>query len=155
MRSQHHCFPAPSQRAPQSLPSPRPGDPALPVVASTSALCTTLASRRHMPCHLSCGTHLKHVAQSWPRSTPTHAMQQPLRCNHLLKRSYTAAHSSSSLNAAPLLGYTNHYVSYHLSLPEQCEPAAEACKERNCQYGGSPPSTNHYVAVGLLVSTHY
>ena len=110
-------------------------------------------SRRHMPCHLSCGTHLTHVAQSWPQHAHSrHAAAPAMQSS---AETLIRPHTHHLLSTQLLCLATPIIMSCHLSLPEQCEPAAEACKERNCQYGGSPPSTNHYVAVGLLASTHY
>ena len=132
---QHHRSPAPSQRAPQPLPSPRPGDPALPVVASTSALCTTLTSRRHMPCHLSCGTHLTHVAQSWPQHAHSrHAAAPAMQSS---AETLMRPHTHHLLSTQLLCLATPIIMSCHLSLPEQCEPAGGVQKKR-CQPGGSP-----------------
>ena len=75
----------------------------------TPAHCTALTSRRHMPRHLSCVTHLTHAALSWPQhahSTPCSSPCDAICCY----RADTAAHSSSSLNAAPVLRHTNHYL---------------------------------------------
>ena len=79
---------------------------------ATSALVIAAAWARFRPLHAA-GLAATAVAAAFGqaailRRSTAAARQQPLRCNLLLQRSYTAAHSSSSLNAAPVPRHTNH-----------------------------------------------
>ena len=95
----------------------------------TPAHCTALTSRRHMPRHLSCVTHLTHAALSWPQhahSTPCSSPCDAICCY----RADTAAHSSSSLNAAPVLRHTNQSLSSAIYRHPSSVSPPEACKEK-------------------------
>ena len=78
-------------------------------------------SRRHMPCHLSCGTHLTHVAQSWPQHAHSrHAAAPAMQSS---AETLIRPHTHRLLSTQLLCLATPIIMSCHLSLPEQCEPA--------------------------------
>ena len=104
------CYPAAQQRVPQPSPSPHSsGLPALPIAANTSALHSTHQPTSHAaPPVLRDSSHTRR-AISWPQHAHSTLCSSP--CDAICcYRADTAAHSSSSLSAALVLGHTNHFL---------------------------------------------